>query len=80
MGSLDADGDGIPEVPILVSAGTDAANFLSTLDHTQHTTLIGVALSLFFPVIPHTFEFSGIDLASELDVFTLLPFGPLLRC
>lgn len=79
LGSLDADGDGIPEVPIMVLAGTDAADVLSVLDHTQHTTFIGPTLSLFPPVIPDTFEYIGIDFVSELNAFALLPFCPL-RC
>lgn len=80
MGSFDADGDRIPEVPIMVSDRSDAASFLPLLEHIQHTIFIGVALSLFPAVIPDTFEYIGTDLVSELDAFSASAVRPLLRC
>ena len=79
LGSFDADGDGVPEVPIIVSNRSDTANFLPFQEHIQHSIFIGLGLSLFPAVIPDTYEYIG-ALVSELDAFTLLTFGPLLRC
>ena len=47
FGSFDADGDGVPEIPIMVSHRSDTASFLPILEHIQHAIFVSVALSLF---------------------------------
>jgi hypothetical protein len=51
LGSLDADSDGYPEVPIVVLNPSNAANFLYSQNENQRTSIIVVALSLFPAVL-----------------------------
>src|SRR6516162_7967440 len=51
LGSLDVDGDGIPEVPIVISYHSVATSH-STLHHKPRTILVTVASSLSPPGAP----------------------------
>jgi hypothetical protein len=51
FGSLAADGDGDPEVPILASNPGEAASFVRTTDWDQETSIVFVMLSLFPAVV-----------------------------
>jgi len=80
LGGLDADGDGCPEVPIIVLKRSAAANFTHALNTNPRTTIIAVVASLVRAVVPDDLgDIVGRKLVSHQRGSTLRSFG-LLRC
>jgi len=79
LGSLDADGDGYPEVPILVLNPSSVANPLRALAKDQLISIIAVTVPLFPAVPPDYLGNIGRELLSQLRSSTLHSFVPLRR-
>jgi hypothetical protein len=80
LGGLDADGDGCPEVPIIVMKGSAAATFAHALDTDPRTTIIAVTASLVAALVPDDWgDIVGRELVSHQRGPTPRWFG-LLRC
>jgi hypothetical protein len=80
LGGLDADGDGYPEVSIIVLRRSAAANFTHALNADQRTTILAVTASLVPALVPDELgDIVGRELVSHQRGPTLQSFG-LLRC
>ena len=80
LGGFDADGDGCPEVPIIVLKRSAAANFTHAQDTDPRTTIIAVTASLAPAFVPVDLgDMVGRELVSHQRGRTPRPFG-LLRC
>ena len=80
LGGLDADGDGYPEVPIIVLKRSAAAYFTHALNTDQRTTMIAVPASMVPALVPDDLrDIVGRELVAHQRGPTLRSFG-LLRC
>lgn len=87
FGSLDADSDGVPEVPIIILNVTQttiinasyATAFLRALNPHQPTSMFAAIVPLFPHAVLDTWGTIGSELVSPLNRFTLQSFE-LLRC
>jgi len=76
LGGLDADGDGYPEVPIIVLKRSAAANSTHALNTHQRTTIIAVIASLVPALVPDDLgDIGGRKLVSHERGSTLRSFG-----
>jgi hypothetical protein len=80
LGGLDADGDGYPEVPIIVLTRSAGATFAHALNIDPRTTIIAVAASLVPALVPDDLgDIVGRELVSHQRGPRLRLFG-VLRC